>query len=153
MPSRHQPYCPLVSVSWSGLLDWTGAVAVLGHGVSLTSVTSHKRTSWYTKAILSEKCCNPFHQCLKGAIETRFSRDDTSPIRILSTKSTDHLNCRQTGNCSRRMTYQHQQVCGVKQFHGIQNGVISNKIRDQTISWKLPNKRTGISIPTSESCW
>ena len=25
-------------------------------------------TGWiYTKAILSEKCCNPFHQCLEGA--------------------------------------------------------------------------------------
>jgi len=30
---------------------------------------------------------------------------------------------------------------------------MSNKMRDQTILWKQPSKRTGISIPTSESCW
>ena len=96
-------HCPLDSVSWSGLLDWTGAMGVLCHGVSLTSVTSHKPTGWYTKAILSEKCCNPFHRCLEGANLNQIFKGwyvaHCSPIATCSKDLVHKVNrwtCRQT---------------------------------------------------------
>jgi len=66
--------------------------------------TARTYTGWiYTKAILSEKCCNPFHQCLEGAAWNQIFKGwydaHCSPIATCSKYLVQKVNgwsCRQT---------------------------------------------------------
>ena len=83
---------------------------VCGRKSLRTNVPADTPKQYYLRSVAI-----PFTDALKEQLETRFSRDDTSPIaallqlvpRILSTKSTDDL-------VDKLSFYTYQQVCGVK---------------------------------------
>jgi len=127
---------------------------VCGRQSLRTNVPADTPKQYYLRSVAI-----PFIDALKEQLETRFSRDGRSPIaallqlvpRILSTKSTDDL-------VDKLLFYEDDLPIPtslrseVISWHRKWRNVQQDASPDNFVEAAKPNKRTGISIPTSESC-